>query len=254
LSKNWIITIDGPNAVGKTAAAQSLARLLNYRHVNTGAIYRAVAYVSLAQRLSIRDVGPILKIIEQIKIDFGPTGSVIMVNGHDRTRELYTARTLSFTSELAELPPVREALLPVQRQQADNGGVVAEGRDTGTTVFPQADWKFYLDAEDWRKAERVSSLLDEDERALYPNQEAIIRYIREIDRRDLTRPYSPLRRAEDAIFHDTTHSPTAEHDAHVLYNYMFNARSILENSEILRSKVETPQRPACVARPLASPC
>ncbi len=116
--------------------------------------------------------------------------------------------------------------------------MVAEGRDTGTTVFPDADWKFYLDADDRRKAERVADLLDEGERRRYPDQGAIIAYIREIDRRDLTRPHSPLRRAADAIFHDTTHSPTAEHDAYALYHYMFSPGCILKNSEILRAKLE----------------
>ncbi|HWO26751.1 MAG TPA: (d)CMP kinase [Kofleriaceae bacterium] len=237
MSKQLIITIDGPNAVGKTAAARSLARLLGYKHVNTGAIYRAVAYASLAKGLSARDLWSILQVTREIEISFEASGA-ILVNGRDLTRELYTARTLSFTSEIAELAPVREALLPVQRRQADGGGVVAEGRDTGTTVFPDADWKFYLDADDRRKAERVAELLDEDERRRYPDQAAIIAYIREIDRRDLTRPNSPLRRADDAIFHDTTHSPTAEHDAYALYHYMFNTDCILKNSEILRGKLE----------------
>jgi cytidylate kinase len=153
------------------------------------------------------------------------------------TRELYTARTLSFTAEIAQLPPVRTALLSVQRQQAAGGGAVAEGRDTGTIVFPDADWKFYLDAADWRKAERVYDLLSEDERKQYPDQASIIHYIREIDQRDLTRPVAPLRRAADAIFHDTTRSPSTEHDAYVLYYYICNARDILNNVEILTSKL-----------------
>jgi len=238
MSKRFIITIDGPNAVGKTAAARSLAQLLGYRHVNTGAIYRAVAYASLANGLSARDLGGILQITREIEIAFEASGTAILVNGRDLTRELYTARTLSFTSEIAQLAPVREALLPVQRRQAHGGGVVAEGRDTGTTVFPDADWKFYLDADEWRKAQRVAELLDADERQRYPDPESLIAYIREIDRKDLMRPNSPLRRADDAIFHDTTHSPTAEHDAYALYHYMFNTGCILRNSELLRRRLE----------------
>lgn len=237
MNERATITIDGPNAVGKTAAAEALAKLLGYRHINTGAIYRAVAYASLAEGLSIRDGDGIAAVASRIELGFDAQRGTITVDGRELTRELYTARILSFTSELAQLPRVRAALLPVQRRQAAGGGVVVEGRDTGTIVFPDADWKFYLDAEDWRKAARVYELLDEDERRRYPDRDAIIRYIREIDHRDRTRAVAPLRRAADAVFHDTTHSPTAEHDAHVLYNYMLNAGSIAENGEILRRKV-----------------
>lgn len=236
MSGTAIIAIDGPNAVGKTETAQALARLLGYRHLNTGAIYRAVAHVALERGVSAADADAIVAIAATVTIEIDPAGATIAVNGRDRTRELYTARTLSFTSELAQLAPVREALLPLQRAQAAGGGVVAEGRDTGTVIFPDADWKFYLDAADWRKADRVAALLGEDERRLYPDREAIIRYVREIDHRDRTRAVAPLRRAPDAIFHDTTHSPTADHDAHVLYDYMVNARIIVENGAILRAR------------------
>jgi len=242
--KRYVITIDGPNAVGKTASAQALAKLLGYRHINTGAIYRAVAYVSLSRGLSLQDVDGMLQLIEEIEIDFDTPSSAVLVNGQDLTRELYTARILSLTSEIAQLLWVREALLPVQRHQAQGGGVVAEGRDTGTIVFPDADWKFYLDADDWRKAERAYELFTEDERKLYPDRAAVTRYINEIERRDRTRPFSPLRRAEDAIFHDTTHSPSAEHDAYVLYHYICSAKSIVENSAILRRKLHAGDRPA----------
>jgi cytidylate kinase len=242
MTKKYVITIDGPNAVGKTATAEALARLLNYKHINTGAIYRAVAYVSLEEGLSVHEVEGILQVIRDLRIELDTRHSTIMVNGRDLTRELYTARTLSFTSEIAQLSQVRATLLSVQRQQAEGGGAVAEGRDTGTVVFPDADWKFYFDAADWRKAERVYELLDPEERTRYPDTAAIVEYIREIDRRDLTRENAPLRRADDAIFHDTTHSPTAEHDAHVLYHYIFNARHILENQAILQRKVAGPGR------------
>jgi len=237
MTRRFIITIDGPNAVGKTETAQALARLLNYKHINTGAIYRAVAYDALAKHLSVHDVDGLLEIIHRIRIDFDTQSSAILVNGRDLTRELYTAGTLSFTSEIAQLPQVRRALLAVQRQQAEGGGAVAEGRDTGTIVFPDADWKFYFDAADWRKAERVYELLSPEERLRYPSKASIIQYIQEIDQRDLTRESSPLRRADDALFHDTTHSPTPEHDAHILFHYIFHAQDILQNTEILRNKL-----------------
>lgn len=238
MSSDYIITIDGPNAVGKTEIAQSLARLLNYKHINTGAIYRAVSYVALEKNLSIADKGHILDLINEINIDFHTLSGheKIIVNGSDVTRELYTAKILSFTSEIAEIAEVRDALLPVQRGLAANGRVVAEGRDTGTTVFPNAAWKFYLDAEDWKKAERVYKLLSEEEKELYHNQEAIIQYIREIDKKDMTRKISPLRKANDAIFYDTTYSPGAEHDAHILWYYMTQTSNIIANSEILMKK------------------
>lgn len=249
MSGKAIIAIDGPNAVGKTATARALARLLGYRHLNTGAIYRAVAYAALERGLSARDPDRIVALAGATAIEIGESAersdrseraapsAAIRVNGQDRTRELYTARTLSFTSEIAQLAPIREALLPLLRAQAAGGGVVAEGRDIGTVVFPDADWKFYLDAADWRKADRVAALLADDERRLYPDREAIIRYVREIDHRDRTRAVAPLRRAPDAIFHDTTHSPTEDHDAHVLYDYMVNARIVVENGAILRARL-----------------
>src|SRR5262249_55100689 len=158
---------------------------------------RAVAYAALAEGLSPREVGGILGIAATIEIDFEAREGRILVNGRDLTGELYTARGLSFTSEIAQLPQGRAAQRPLQRRQAEGGGVVAEGRDTGTVVFPDAEWKFYLDAADWRKAERVRELLSEDEQRRYPDRESIIKYIREIDEADRTRAVAPLRRAGD---------------------------------------------------------
>lgn len=238
MKKSFIVTIDGPNAVGKTAAAQCLAKLMNYRHLNTGAIYRALAYVSLKNGHSSSDADEIIGISEKLQIDF-PTikgQTVILVNGKNLTKELYTAEVLSFTAEMAKIAEIREALLPVQRKQADKGGIVVDGRDSGTIVFPDAEWKFYFNAAEWKRAKTMIELLSEEEKKLYPTMRDVIQYLDEIDAKDMTRAISPLKPHKDAIFLDTTYSLSPEYNAHILHYYITCTKEITNNSLKLKKK------------------
>lgn len=233
-----IVTIDGPNAVGKTATAQWLAKLLNYRHLNTGAIYRALAYLSLKNGCSITEISEILRISEEMKIDFSTVKGqpIITVNGNDLTKELYTAEVLSFTSEIAEIGEIRESLLPLQRKQGFEGNIVVDGRDTGTIVFPEAEWKFYFNAAAWKRAKTMIELLSEEEKKLYPTKEDIIQYLDEIDAKDMTRANSPLKPPKDAIFFDTTYSLSPKYDAHILRYYIIGTKELTKNSLTLQKK------------------
>ncbi|OLC11969.1 MAG: cytidylate kinase [Candidatus Rokubacteria bacterium 13_1_40CM_69_27] len=196
-----VITIDGPAGAGKTTAARALAERLGYRLVDTGAMYRALAWsVVQAKDLSAEDTPKLRRHLESVEIEV--RDGRVHVNGRDVTEEIRTRAIDRMTSDLTTLEPVRAKITPIQRRLAAAGGVILEGRDTGTVVCPDADVKFYLDADLEERARRRQA----DFRARGVNVElAVARG--EIGARDLqdrTRAIAPLRKAEGAKEIDTT--------------------------------------------------
>ncbi len=189
-----VIAIDGPAGAGKTTAAKLLAERLNITYVNTGAMYRAVAF------LYSKHGGDPVKIAENLQIEF--RGDRVLLNGEDITDKLYTPEMSKLSSDLSAIPGVRRALVAKQREQALLGPIVMEGRDIGTVVFPDAEIKFFLTASAEERARRRKEQFG-DPRPL----EVIKREIEERDLQDSTREDSPLRPAEDAILIDTTGVP-----------------------------------------------
>jgi cytidylate kinase len=194
-----VIAIDGPAGSGKSTVARAVAERLNLPYLDTGAMYRAVAFAALRRGIDPEDVAPVAELAREVDLS---VGDEVVVDGVDATIEIRGPEVTRAVSTVAANPGVREELVVRQREWvADHGGGVVEGRDIGTVVFPSAALKVYLTAEDSERASRRSKeMLD-----LHYDQVAAD--IARRDHVDSTRPASPLTVAEDAIRIDTTGRP-----------------------------------------------
>jgi cytidylate kinase len=201
--KQLIIAIDGPSGAGKGTIARTLAQQLGYRHVDTGAMYRAVAWQALRDHVPLNEEVNVAAIAA--RADIAVEGGVVSMNGHDITQAIRTAEMDKAAAEVAKLPRVREALVAKQRDMGRPGGVVMEGRDIGTVVFPGADLKIYLDASPEERARRRAN--DPAHSGGQAGQAAVAASIEARDKSDTTRAVSPLTLAPDAVHIDTTGVP-----------------------------------------------
>ena len=192
-----IVTIDGPAGAGKSTVARRLAQRLGFAYVNSGAIYRAVAW-----RASHGI--PVESVLRSTDIEFQPTaeGQRVRVDGRDVTDALYTPAVSELAAKVSQLPAVRQFADELQRREARRGSVVVEGRDAGTVVFPEADCKFYLDASPDARARRRFS----EQRAGGggADLEGIRSAIAARDAADRTRSVAPLAKSADATYVDSS--------------------------------------------------
>jgi len=198
-----IITIDGPSGAGKSTVAKELSKRLNYTFVETGAFYRAVAFMALLQNIELGDEGAVCNIAKNIKISFkfeNDTNNVF-IGKQEVTNILRTPKIAFGASAVSKLPKVREALLETQRDFANNGNVVLEGRDTGTVVCPWAEIKIYLDADLRIRAKRQYNALMF---AIPKSFEDFVKEVQQRDEQDMNREHSPLKAADDAVVVDTS--------------------------------------------------
>lgn len=201
--KKLIIAIDGPSGAGKGTIARTLSQYLGYRHVDTGAMYRAVAWKALHDEVDLEDEAQVSRIAEQAVLVV--EGGVVAVDGHDVTAAIRTPEMDKAASAVARLPRVRAALVQRQRDLGAGRGVVMEGRDIGTVVFPDADVKIYLDASAEERARRRAN--DAAHTGAQAGQAAVAAAIDARDLSDKTRTASPLTLAADAVLIDTTELP-----------------------------------------------
>lgn len=200
-----IIAIDGPAGAGKSTVARTVARRLGYLFINTGGMYRAVAWKALRQGVLFDDTERIGRLAEESLIEL--TGGVdsmrVLIDGRDITDEIATPQISQAASVVSAIPAVRRALVARQQEMGRTGGVVIEGRDIGTQVFPNAEVKIYLDASAEARAQRR---FDEDlARGVAVSSVAEMRTeIEQRDFRDKTRADSPLVQAEDATHIDSS--------------------------------------------------
>ncbi|NPA72131.1 MAG: (d)CMP kinase [Gammaproteobacteria bacterium] len=195
-----VITIDGPSGVGKGTLAQYLTCKTKFNLLDSGAIYRALAYGAVKHGLALDDVASLVNLAESLPVTFIATS--ILYEGEDVTSKVRTEEIAGVASTVAVIPEVRAALMNRQKNFASLPGLVADGRDMGTVVFPDADLKLYLTASATIRAERrVKQLKNQGVSA---NIGQITRDIEERDARDLNRKTAPLKPAEDAIIIDTS--------------------------------------------------
>jgi cytidylate kinase len=198
--KKLIIAIDGPSGVGKGTVSRSIAQALGYRHVDTGAMYRALGWKALQDGVDLDEEAAVADLAQRatIRIENG----AVSIDGADVTRAIRTPEIDRAATRVARLPRVRQVLVARQRAFAAAGGVVMEGRDIGTVVCRDADIKIYLDASADERARRRTN--DPAHTGTGTSQAAVAEAIAARDRSDQTRAVSPLSIAPDAIVIDTT--------------------------------------------------
>ena len=196
-----IIAIDGPSASGKSTTAKGISKKLGIMHLDTGAMYRAVTLGLKKTDISLEDEVSIQKFLVQADISFGNENRIFL-NGADVSREIRSADISSRVSAVSALPIIRDAMVRIQRKIAENTDCVLEGRDIGTIVFPNADFKFFLIADMEVRAKR--RLLELEAMGETTTLSELINDIEKRDRLDSSRNHSPLIQAEDAILIDTS--------------------------------------------------
>lgn len=194
-----VIAIDGPSGAGKSTIARLLAERLGYTQIDTGAMYRAAAFLLAAAGVNLCDLAAVENFCRNldIRLESFCGRQLVRANGEDVTAQIRTPEMSLLTSRISALKPVREALLKSQQQMGRRGGVVLEGRDIGTVVFPDAEMKFYLGASvEERARRRCEELMSKGEPVTL---EETIAGVVERDRQDSERDLAPLRQADDAI-------------------------------------------------------
>jgi cytidylate kinase len=197
-----VIAIDGPAGAGKSTVAKELARRLGFLYLDTGAMYRAVTLKALNAGLKPEDEGKLAELASKTRIEFDPTGSRIFLDGEDVTDLIRSPRVDRVISDYVKISSLRRVMVQRQRELGRDGGLVVEGRDIGTVVFPDAELKIYLDASPEVRAQRRWGELRA--KGIEADFEEIKRDIIARDLKDSTREDSPLKPAPDAIRIDTS--------------------------------------------------
>ena len=199
-----IIAIDGPSSAGKSTLGRMIARELNLLYVDTGAMYRAAALAVIEARLRTTDAAAVAQVVESANIDLegDPDSLRVSLDGRDVSEEIRSAQVSHTASVISVIPEVRRTLVKRQREMGARGGVVLDGRDISTVVFPEADVKFFLTAVPEERAHRRYEENRLRQRDL--TFEETLADINTRDQRDSTRADSPLAIAEDAVVIDTT--------------------------------------------------
>lgn len=201
--KRYIITIDGPAGAGKTTVSKALAEHLSYTYVDTGALYRGVAVAALSAGIGRDDDKGLASLCSGITLQFINTGGTqqLLLNGSDITGKIRTPEVTMMASAISARSVVRTCLLDLQRKMGEAKGVVFEGRDMGTVVFPEAEVKFFMDASPKTRAKRrYLEIKDKTSQSL----EDVEKDMEKRDKNDSTRALAPLKPARDAVIIDTT--------------------------------------------------
>src|ERR1700720_2426665 len=210
-----IVAIDGPVGSGKSTVARRVAELLGYTHLDSGAMYRGVAWKALRDGVPLDSPEQLAALAEAVGIDLVPRDGKLRVilDGEDITDSIRTPEVSDAASVVAVVPGVRHPMVAEQRRAGAQGGIVMEGRDIGSVVFPQADLKIFLDASPEVRASRRQRELEEKGESL--EFARVLEEVHERDRRDREREMSPLVRAADAVTVDNT-AMDAEETARVI--------------------------------------
>ena len=204
VKRGKVIAIDGPAGSGKSTTAKIVAERLGFTYLDTGAMYRALTYYALENKINQADEKKLAEIAEQLPLEFRRIdgGNLVFLNGQDISKEIRTPEVTKNVSEVSAHLLVRRAMVARQKDFGKKGSIVAEGRDTTTVVFPDADLKIYMDASVKERAKR--RLLDLSKMGIESDLSEQEQDINRRDEFDSGREHSPLFRAEDAVVIDTT--------------------------------------------------
>lgn len=208
-SRKLVIAIDGPAGSGKSTIAARLARKLGYVNLESGAMYRALALKAMEQNVPLDDAEALRQLAENTAIQLEPRGegNRVLLDGRDVSQRIREADVTAAASRVSVHPPVRQLMVARQRELGKDGGVVMEGRDIGTAVFPNAEVKVFLDADESIRAERR---LRQDGSRSGEEKPKVLAELADRDQRDRTRSASPLVPAPDAVILDTTYKSIDE--------------------------------------------
>lgn len=207
------IAIDGPSAAGKSTIADMVALKLGYTHLDTGAMYRSVAYQAKKENISVEDEEKIVDMISRMKLEMTPDGRVIL-DGEDISSKIRTNEMSMGASNVSKLNGCRVALVKMQQEICKQGGYILDGRDIGTVVLKDAPIKLYLVASAEARAKR--RVLQNAEKGIQDDYDMILEDIKKRDYQDSHREFSPLKKADDAIEIDTSDMSKEEVEALVL--------------------------------------
>ena len=198
-----VIAIDGPAGSGKSTTAKYVAEKLGFIHINTGSMYRGIALKCIERNINPDHLSDLERLLSQTRFKFGSEGGQdLYMDGVKISSQITTAEVTESVSYISAIPMVREKLVEYQRNMADDIDVVLEGRDIGTVVFPNSEYKFFLIADIYERAKR--RMKEMKEKGAFVSLVELSEELEERDRKDSTREHSPLKKAEDAIEIDTT--------------------------------------------------
>lgn len=212
MRKNGIvIAMDGPAGAGKSSVGKAVAEKINYKFISTGKMYRAIAWLCMQKNIDINNEDIVLEIALKNPISFiekNGVEPVLVISQTELDRELYLEDVAANTSIIARSKKIREFLVKEQRRIGENGGVIMEGRDITTNVFPDAELKIYLDASPQARAERRLKQLES--KGIKANYSEILSMIIQRDHQDSTRKENPLLKTQDSIYIDSTNMSQQE--------------------------------------------
>ena len=209
---NINIAIDGPAGAGKSTIAKAIAQKLDMIYLDTGAMYRGIAYKAIKNKISPTDENKVLPMLEntELRIKYDEDGQHVLVDDEDVTLFIRTPEISRGASDISAIPAVRHKLVEVQREIAANNNVIMDGRDIGSYVLPNANYKFYVTAKPEERARRRFNELKEKETLGNKTLHDILEDIITRDKNDSTRAFAPLKKVDDAIEIDTTEMTIAE--------------------------------------------
>ena len=197
-----VIAIDGPSGSGKTSTSRYLAEKMNFYYCDSGSLYRAITYHLININADLDDEESLRKILSTLAVDYNVENNIISLNEENVTNYLRSDIVTKHVSKISSVKIVRDFLITIQRELAKYNDIIVDGRDIGTTVFPDADYKFYIDADIKIRARRRFDELSKKGCKHTYNQ--VLEMIEKRDSYDLNREHSPLKKAADAVYIDTS--------------------------------------------------